>query len=117
MNAHVLQVRHSSSRFCRALLPLGSAQAADGDVMANLRPVALNESTASGTAIVQVNGNKIDVTMADTGLLAVSPPAACIHSAPTPGTSAPTAPAPRPGRKSRPTRSPKGGSAPTEFLP
>jgi len=47
--------------------------------MANLRPVALNESTASDTAMVKISGHKIGVTMAVTGLLASSPHAAHIH--------------------------------------
>ncbi|WP_407341880.1 hypothetical protein [Pengzhenrongella phosphoraccumulans] len=63
------------------LLPLGmsSAFAADGDVNANLAPVALNGVTGSGTAMVKVQGTTITVTMAATGLLADSPHAAHIH--------------------------------------
>ena len=60
-------------------LGVGVAAAANGDVMANLRPVALNGVDASGTAMVAVNGNRIDVTMAASGLLADQPHAAHIH--------------------------------------
>lgn len=64
-----------------ALLPLGmsSAFAADGDVNANLQPVALNGVMGSGTAMVEVTGTTITVTMAASGLLADSPHAAHIH--------------------------------------
>ncbi len=65
-----------------ALLPFlgaGIAQAADGNTMATLRPVALNGVSANGTAMVTVNGTKIDVTMAASGLLADAPHAAHIH--------------------------------------
>ena len=61
------------------MLGLGTAVAADGDTMANLEPVALNGVDASGTAMVQVNGTTIDVTMAASGLLADNPHAAHIH--------------------------------------
>lgn len=60
-------------------LGVGVAAAANGDVMANLRPVALNGVDASGTAMVEVNGNRIDVTMAASGLLPDMPHAAHIH--------------------------------------
>jgi CHRD domain len=62
-------------------LGVGVAAAANGDVMANLRPVALNGVDASGTAMVEVNGNRIDVTMAASGLLPDMPHAAHIHFA------------------------------------
>jgi len=64
-----------------ALLPLSmsSAFAADGDVNANLAPVALNGVAGSGTAMVKVSGTTITVTMAASGLLADSPHAAHIH--------------------------------------
>jgi hypothetical protein len=65
-----------------ALLPFlgaGMAQAADGNTMATLRPVALNGVQANGTAMVTVSGTKIDVTMAASGLLKDSPHAAHIH--------------------------------------
>ncbi|MGV8977114.1 MAG: hypothetical protein ACOH17_03635 [Cellulomonas sp.] len=64
-----------------ALLPLSmsSAFAADGNVNANLAPVALNGVQGSGTAMVQVKGTMITVTMAASGLLADSPHAAHIH--------------------------------------
>jgi len=60
------------------LLTLGAgmaqaATAADGNTMATLRPVALNGVDASGTAMVTVNGTRIAVTMAASGLLADSP--------------------------------------------
>lgn len=66
------------------LLTLGAgmaqaATASDGNTMATLRPVALNGVDASGTAMVTVTGNRIDVTMAASGLLADSPHAAHIH--------------------------------------
>jgi hypothetical protein len=65
-----------------ALLPFigaGIAQAADGNTMATLRPVALNGVKANGTAMVTVTGNRIDVTMAASGLLPDNPHAAHIH--------------------------------------
>jgi hypothetical protein len=65
-----------------ALLPFlgaGLAQAADGNTMATLRPVALNGVKGSGTAMVTVHGTRIDVTMAANGLLADAPHAAHIH--------------------------------------
>ena len=65
-----------------ALLPFlgaGIAQAADGNTMATLRPVALNGVKGSGTAMVTVHGTRIDVTMAANGLLPDSPHAAHIH--------------------------------------
>jgi len=64
-----------------ALLPLGvgSALAADGNTTATLRPVPLNGAKASGTAMVEVKGTTISVTMAATGLLADQPHAAHIH--------------------------------------
>ncbi len=60
-------------------LALGSAVAADGDTMANLQPVALSGVEASGTAMVQVSGTRITVTLAATGLLPDNPHAAHIH--------------------------------------
>ena len=64
-----------------ALLPLGvgSALAAEGNATASLRPIPLNGADASGTAMVEVNGNKISVTMSANGLLADQPHAAHIH--------------------------------------
>jgi hypothetical protein len=65
-----------------ALLPFlgaGIAQAADGSTMATLRPVALNGVKGSGTAMVTVTGNRINVTMAANGLLPDNPHAAHIH--------------------------------------
>jgi LPXTG-motif cell wall-anchored protein len=65
-----------------ALLPVlgaGTAFAADGNVNANLRPVALNGVNGSGMASVAVKGTTINVTMAASGLLAGSPHAAHIH--------------------------------------
>jgi len=64
-----------------ALLPLGvgSAFAADGTANANLTPVALNGVQGSGTAMVDVKGTTITVTMAASGLLADAPHAAHIH--------------------------------------
>jgi len=60
-------------------LGIGTALAADGDAVANLTPVVLNGVDASGTAMVEVNGTRIDVTMSASGLLADNPHAAHIH--------------------------------------
>jgi hypothetical protein len=65
-----------------AVLPLlgaGTAFAADGNVSANLKPVALNGVNGNGIASVKVTGTTITVTMAANGLLAGSPHAAHIH--------------------------------------
>jgi hypothetical protein len=65
-----------------ALLPVlgaSTALAADGNVNANLKPVALNGVNGSGMASVAVKGTTITVTMAANGLLAGSPHAAHIH--------------------------------------
>lgn len=65
-----------------AVLPFlgaGPALAADGNVSANLKPVALNGVNGSGMASVAVKGTMITVTMAANGLLAGSPHAAHIH--------------------------------------
>jgi hypothetical protein len=56
-----------------------AAAAADGSTMAKLRPVALNGVDGSGTAMVEVRGTRIDVTVAASGLLADNPHAAHIH--------------------------------------
>jgi hypothetical protein len=80
-------MRHSTKLATAALgaaatlpfLGVGVAAAADGSTMANLRPVALNGVEGSGTAMVDVHGNRIDVTMAASGLLADNPHAAHIH--------------------------------------
>ncbi len=63
------------------LIPLctSTAFAADGDVNANLTPVALNGVVGGGTAMVKVTGTTITVTMAANGLLPDSPHAAHIH--------------------------------------
>jgi len=58
---------------------MSAALAADGDTTANLQPVALNGVSGSGTAMVQVDGTQITVTMAAMGLLPDSPHAAHIH--------------------------------------
>jgi hypothetical protein len=58
---------------------VGAAAAADGSTMANLRPVALNGVDGSGTAMVEVRGTRIDVTVAASGLLPGNPHAAHIH--------------------------------------
>lgn len=60
-------------------LTVGPAFAADSWVSANLRPVAGNGVQGSGTAMVQVQGNTITVTMAANGLLPDNPHAAHIH--------------------------------------
>jgi hypothetical protein len=55
----------------------GVANAADSTTQAQLRP--LNGSNASGTAMVEVQGNVLTVTMAAQGLLPDQPHAAHIH--------------------------------------
>jgi hypothetical protein len=60
-------------------LSVGPAFAADTWVSANLKPVAGNGVQGSGTAMVEVQGNKITVTMAANGLLPDNPHAAHIH--------------------------------------
>ncbi|WP_374967869.1 hypothetical protein [Terrabacter sp. BE26] len=60
-------------------LSIGPAFAADGSVSANLRPVAGNGVQGSGTAMVDVKGDTITVTMAANGLLPDNPHAAHIH--------------------------------------
>lgn len=60
-------------------LGMSAALAADGDTTANLQPVALNGVNGSGTAMVQVDGTQITVTMAAMGLLPDNPHAAHIH--------------------------------------
>ncbi|WP_242511743.1 hypothetical protein [Pengzhenrongella frigida] len=72
------------------LLPMGmsSAYAADGDLNANLAPVALNVVEGSGTAMVKVQGTTVTVTMAATGLLADSPTPPTSTSGPKRATSA-----------------------------
>lgn len=64
-----------------ALLALAAApaMASGGSVSANLKPVSGNGAKGSGTAMVKVDGTKITVTMAATGLLADQPHAAHIH--------------------------------------
>jgi len=64
-----------------AVLALGTgpAMAADGSVNANLNPVPGSEVDGSGTAMVEVSGNTITVTMAAMGLLPDQPHAAHIH--------------------------------------
>ncbi|MEO8328540.1 MAG: CHRD domain-containing protein [Candidatus Nanopelagicales bacterium] len=63
-----------------ALMSLaGPANAADGSTQAQLRP--LNGSNASGTAMVDVTGNMLTVTLAAQGLLSDQPHAAHIHFA------------------------------------
>jgi CHRD domain len=80
-------MRHTTTLAAAALgaaatlpfLGVGAAAAADGSTMANLRPVALNGVKGSGTAMVEVHGTRIDVTVAADGLLADNPHAAHIH--------------------------------------
>ena len=64
-----------------ALLAFGAgpAMAASGSVNANLNAVEGSEVDGSGTAMVEVNGRTITVTMAAMGLLADQPHAAHIH--------------------------------------
>ena len=56
-----------------------SADASAGDLVAHLRPVALNGVDGGGTAWVSVRGTRIEVSMAASGLLADAPHAAHIH--------------------------------------
>jgi len=56
-----------------------SAFAANGDTMANLKPVPLNDVKGSGSAMVSVKGNMLTVTMAASGLVKDQPHAAHIH--------------------------------------
>jgi len=60
-------------------LSIGPAFAADTWVSANLKPVAGNGVDGSGTAMVEVTGTTITVTMAANGLLPDNPHAAHIH--------------------------------------
>ncbi|MCU1538974.1 MAG: hypothetical protein JWP82_3325 [Humibacillus sp.] len=60
-------------------LTVGPAFASNGWVSANLKPNAGSGVQGSGTAQVDVKGNKLTVTMAANGLLADSPHAAHIH--------------------------------------
>ena len=60
-------------------LSVGPAFAADAWVSANLKPVAGNGVEGSGTAMVEVTGTTITVTMAANGLLPDNPHAAHIH--------------------------------------
>ncbi|MEP6629023.1 MAG: hypothetical protein ABJA89_01075 [Lapillicoccus sp.] len=63
-----------------AMIALAAGPAlADGSVNANLKPNPGSGVTGSGTAMVQVTGNTITVTMAATGLLPDQPHAAHIH--------------------------------------
>ena len=59
----------------------GTAVAAEGSATANLRPVALNDSEGSGTAMVTVEGNELKFTLAADNLadLGDVPHAAHIH--------------------------------------
>jgi len=57
----------------------GVAAASSGNATANLSPVPLNGSHASGTASVTVHGNRIDVSVDVRNILANNPHAAHIH--------------------------------------
>ena len=84
---HSTRITHNTARIAGAglaaaaavALSVGPAFAADGFVSANLKPVAGNGVDGSGTAMVEVQGNKITVTMAANGLLPDNPHAAHIH--------------------------------------
>jgi hypothetical protein len=84
---HRTRTTHNTARIAGAglaaaaavALGVGPAFAADGFVSANLKPVAGNGVEGSGTAMVDVQGNKITVTMAANGLLPDNPHAAHIH--------------------------------------
>ena len=67
--------------FALPLVGVGLAAAADGNTTAQLRPVELNGVKGSGTAMVAVKGDTIEVTMMATGLLPDNPHAAHIHFA------------------------------------
>ena len=56
-----------------------SAEANAGDLVAHLRPVALNGVDGGGSAWVTVRGTNVEVSMAASGLLADAPHAAHIH--------------------------------------
>jgi hypothetical protein len=56
-----------------------SADASSADLVAHLQPVPVNGVQGDGTAFVNVQGNRIDVTMVADGLLADAPHAAHIH--------------------------------------
>lgn len=60
-------------------LSVGPAFASDSWVSTTLKPVAGNGVNGSGTAMVEVSGTQITVTMAANGLLADAPHAAHIH--------------------------------------
>ena len=60
-------------------LTVPSADADAGDALANLRPVAINGVDGGGSALVQVHGTRIDVTMGAWGLFPDFPHAAHIH--------------------------------------
>ena len=60
-------------------LMTSSAEANSGDLVAHLRPVALNGVDGGGTAWVTVRGRKIEVSITASGLLAGAPHAAHIH--------------------------------------
>jgi hypothetical protein len=79
--SHKLAMMAVASLATAPFVGMGTALADDGDVNANLQPVALNGVSASGTAWVQVRGTKISVKMQASGLLADSPHAAHIHFA------------------------------------
>jgi hypothetical protein len=84
---HRTRTTHNTARIAGAglaaaaavALGVGPAFAADGFVSANLKPVAGNGVEGSGTAMVDVQGNKITLTMAANGLLPDNPHAAHIH--------------------------------------
>ncbi|HEU5033218.1 MAG TPA: CHRD domain-containing protein [Mycobacteriales bacterium] len=57
----------------------GVAFAGNGSATAQLKPVPLNESHASGTATVTVTGDRLDVTVDVHNILANNPHAAHIH--------------------------------------
>jgi hypothetical protein len=77
--AHKLAGMAVATLAASPFLGMGTALAADGDASANLQPVALNGVNGSGTAMVQVSGTTLTVTMAASGLLADNPHAAHIH--------------------------------------
>ena len=60
-------------------LTMPSATADAGDAFAQLRPVALNGVHGGGSALVEVHGTRIDVTMGAYGLFPDFPHAAHIH--------------------------------------
>ncbi|WP_202976994.1 CHRD domain-containing protein [Ornithinimicrobium flavum] len=61
------------------LLAGAPAVAATGSAMADLQPVPLNDAPGTGSAMFEVDGTMVDLTLAYQGLLADAPHAAHVH--------------------------------------